>query len=79
MNYLRCIIAGLIAVILVFLAFPVLALSVVTLALFLTGRFAGIGFDVPRLHVSSLLSLLVVAVFSAGFYWEFRRLSRPRE
>jgi hypothetical protein len=29
--------------------------GIVTLVLFLMGRFAGIGFDVSRVHVSSLL------------------------
>ena len=82
MNYLKSTIAGLIAVIVVFIVLPVLVLGAFALAIMAGALWAGLGIDVPRWHLVSanpLAWLFVGAVFFTAFYWKFRRLSRqPR-
>lgn len=82
MNYLKSTIAGLIAVIVVFIILPVVALGAFALVIMAGGLWAGFGVDVPRWHFVSanpLAWLFVAAVFFTGFYWKYRRLSRqPR-
>jgi hypothetical protein len=84
-NYTKCAVAGLLAVIGVFVVLPLVVLVVITVMVVLAGvlssAIAGMGFDPPRWHVptSPIYWLVVIAVFGAGFFWQFRRLSRkPR-
>jgi len=84
-NYTKCALAGLLAVIIVFVALPMSALVVSTVLVVLAGvlsaAIASMGFDPPHWHVpaSPFYWLALIAVFGAGFYWQFRRMSRqPR-
>lgn len=72
MLYLKCVVAGLVALILVFGGIFVAALFAV-----MTGGFvSGLGFDKPERYFGSpVFWLVALAIFGAGFLWEIRRLS----
>ena len=72
--YLKCVIAGLVALILV-----CVAIFVFVAGLLFVGIMAGFGFEFekPQWNFGSLVFWLVaIVVFGAGFLWEHRRLSR---
>ena len=71
MVYLKSIIAGFLALLLVAVLIPTIVLVAVSVA------GAGLGIDMVRWHPESpFFWLLAIIIFSAGFLWEYRRLSK---
>jgi uncharacterized BrkB/YihY/UPF0761 family membrane protein len=73
--YLKSVIAGLLALVLAAVVIVVIGTTILAFLLFVYGA-VGIGIDMPRWHLGSPLSWLpAIIIFSAGFYWNYRRLS----
>jgi hypothetical protein len=69
--HLKCVVAGLVALILVFGGIFVAVLFAV-----MTGFVSGLGFEKPERYFGSpVFWLVALAIFGAGFLWELRRLS----
>jgi len=69
MVYIKSIIAGVLALLLV----PVLVATIIFVAV----SVLGLGIDMVRWHPESpVFWLLAVIIFGAGFLWEYRRLSK---
>ena len=69
MNYVKSIIAGVLALLLVAALMATIVLVAVSVS--------GLGIDMVRWHLRSpFFWLLAIAVFSAGFLWKYRRLSK---
>jgi hypothetical protein len=76
-NYLKCTLAGLAAVFVIFGILPILA--VVAFFLIFAVRHGGeeIGIDVSVWHFGSpVLWVSALIVFGIGFFWELRRLAK---
>jgi hypothetical protein len=73
MVYLKSIIAGVLA-----LLVAVLIPTIVLVAVSVAGLgIAGLGIDMVRWHFESpFFWLPAITIFSAGFLWEYRRLSK---
>ena len=72
MVYIKSIIAGVLALLLV-AALMALMATIVLVAL----SVSGLGIDMVRWHLGSLFFWLpAITIFSAGFLWEYRRLSK---
>lgn len=70
--YLKCVSAGLAAVILVFVA-----TFVFVAGLLFVGMIAGFGFEKLQWHFGSpVVWVFALVAFVAGFIWKFRRLSK---
>jgi hypothetical protein len=73
MVYLKSIIAGFLALLLVAVLIP----TIVLVAVSVTGLGIGLGIDMVRWHLESpFFWLPAITIFSAGFLWEYRRLSK---
>ena len=73
MVYLKSIIAGFLALLLVAVLIPTIVLVAVSVAV----SVAGLGIDMVRWHLESpFFGLPAITIFSAGFLWEYRRLSK---
>jgi hypothetical protein len=74
--YLKSVIAGLLALVLAAVVFVVIGTTILASLLFVYGG-VGVGIGVSRWHVGSPLSWLpAIIIFSAGFYWNYRRLAK---
>ena len=82
MKYFKCILAGLVAMIVICVVIPTLGAVVQILIHFLQGLRsggAGIEFGPTRWKAPTLTDLLfMVSAFGLGFFWELRRLERLR-
>jgi hypothetical protein len=80
MKYCKCILAGLVAIIIICGVIPALAGVVQILFHFLQGLRsggAGIAFGPLRWHAPTLTELLfLLSAFALGFFWELRRVNR---
>jgi len=81
MKYFKCILAGLVAMIVICGVIPALAAVVQIVFQFLHGLLssggAGIAFGPVRWQAPRLTDLLfLVSAFGLGFFWELRRLER---
>ena len=77
MVYLKSTIAGILTVLLVFVVLPAIAVSTILVVLISIRGSDGFGIDVPGWQVHSpVFWLVAIATFGAGYFWEFRRLSR---
>jgi hypothetical protein len=73
MVYLKSIIAGVLALLFVAILIP----TIVLVAVSVTGLGTGLGIDMVRWHLESpFFWLPAITIFSAGFLWEYRRLSK---
>jgi hypothetical protein len=73
MVYLKSIIAGVLALLFVAILSP----TIVLVAVSVTGLGTGLGIDMVRWHLESpFFWLPAITIFSAGFLWEYRRLSK---
>jgi len=69
MVYIKSIIAGVLALLLVAVLIATIVLVAVSVS--------GLGIDMVRWHLGSLFFWLpAITIFSAGFLWEYRRLSK---
>jgi hypothetical protein len=75
MIYLKSILAGIAAVLLIFVLFIAAIVVAVLVAQIGTGS-GGIGAVSAGLPLLLMFALVVVLAFAGGFYWEFRRASR---
>jgi hypothetical protein len=67
--YLKCSLAGLAAVLVIFGILPILAILTILLM--------GIGVDLPQWHFASpVFWVAAVGVFGVGFFWELHRLTK---
>jgi TRAP-type C4-dicarboxylate transport system permease small subunit len=75
MVYLKSVFVGILSVV----ATGVILYTTFTLLLIIPVMLRGNeGFDLPRWHVhfaSPVFWVLVLGIFAAGFWWEFRRIS----
>ena len=77
MTYLKCTLAGLAALFLVFGIVPILAILVNFLILTVRHGGAAIHIRRPRLSSGSpLYWISVLLIFAVGYYWEFRRVTK---
>jgi hypothetical protein len=76
MIYVKSILAGIAAVLLVVVLFVVAVFVIPLLLQFRTGS-GGIGAVSGGLSTLALLAIVALA-FAGGFYWEFRRASRAK-
>ena len=74
MLYLKCVVAGLVTLIVVFGVIFVFVASLVLVGV-MTGFVSGFGFEQPHFR-SPLFWLVSLAVFGAGFLWELRRVTK---
>lgn len=74
MLYLKCVVVGLVTLILVFGVISVFVASLLLVGV-TTGFVSGFGFERPHFR-SPAFWLVSLAVFGAGFLWELRRLTR---
>lgn len=69
MIYLKCALAGLAAL---FVSFGILAIFATVVVLVL-----GIGIDIPERHFGSpVFWVPALVIFSVGFFWQLRRLTK---
>jgi hypothetical protein len=69
MVYVKSIIAGVLALLLVAVLIPMVVLVALSVI--------GPGIDMPRWHLESpFFWLPAIIIFGAGFFWEYRRLSK---
>jgi len=81
MNYIKSVLAGLVAVLVICGILPILAAAIYMFVFIVknSGDGVGIGVERPQLQAPSLASwLFIFAVFGIGFFWEFRRLAKRR-
>jgi hypothetical protein len=73
MVYLKSIIAEVLTLLFVAVLIP----TIVLVAVSVTGQVTGLGIDMVRWHLESpFFWLPAITIFSAGFLWEYRRLSK---
>jgi hypothetical protein len=76
MVYIKSIIAGVLALLLV-AALMALMATIVLVAVSVSGLVSGLGIDMVRWHLGSpFFWLPAIAIFIAGFLWKYRRLSK---
>jgi hypothetical protein len=76
MLYLKCVIAGIAALVIAAVVLPVMGILLFSLIVRPPAGEA-IAFDVVSIAKSSpTVWLIALIVFAAGFYWEFRRLTK---
>ena len=75
MACIKSIVAGLLALVIVFGS---LVATVVIIAWRFLGGISGVGVASPRGHIitSVFWLLIAIATFAAGFFWEFRSLTK---
>lgn len=77
MLYLKCVIAGIVALVIAAVVLPVMAILLYTLIVRPPAGTAVIGFDPVSIAKSSpTVWLIALIVFAAGLYWEFHRLEK---
>ena len=75
MKYLKCTIAGILAVIAFLVLFPPIVMIITIIVM--NHRSGGFGMEMPRWHIHSPYFWIVIGVaFAIGFSWEQRRLSK---
>jgi hypothetical protein len=77
MVYLKSIIAGVLALLFVAVLIPTIVLVAVSVTGLGIDSVTGLGIDMVRWHLESpFFWLPAITIFSAGFLWEYRRLSK---
>jgi len=79
MNYLKSVLTGLVAVLVICGILPILVAAIYMFVFIAkhSGDGIGIGIERPQLHAPSLASwLFIFAVFGIGFIWQLRRLAK---
>ena len=76
MICLKCTLAGLAALFLVFVILPISATLVIFLTVAVKHGGAGIGIDRPQWHFSPVFWVSALVVFCVAFFWELHSLTK---
>ena len=78
MIYLKCALTGLLAIVAATVVVPVVGIvGIVLYTAIHSSQKGSVGWDpISLIHPSLLILTLVAFCFTAGFFWQFRRLAR---